>query len=61
MNSYKITLDDRIADLKPSESIVIGYGFGIICTAERSSKGNTIKFVRTYPNGSWKVYKTSKI
>ena len=59
-NDTDMTLEQRLAGLKKNEIIVTSQGNGITCTAERSSDGKVIRFVRTYSDGSWTVYHTSR-
>jgi hypothetical protein len=55
-----MTLDQRLNGLKKGESIITSEGNGITCTAERSTDGKVIRFVRTFSDGSWTVYHTSR-
>jgi hypothetical protein len=55
-----MTLDQRLNGLKKGESIITSQGNGITCTAERSTDGKVIRFVRTFSDGSWTVYHTSR-
>lgn len=54
------TLDEKISSLKVGQSVRISTCNGITVTVERSSHENILRFVRTYPNGSWSVFKTTK-
>jgi len=54
-----MTTDSKINNLQPGESVIISEGSGIIVTAERSTKNKRIiRFVRTFPCGSFEVFKT---
>jgi hypothetical protein len=53
--------DLKIDSLQPGQSVVISKNEIAECSAERSADGKVIRFVRTYPNGSWNVFHTSKI
>ena len=58
-----MTLDDRINNLKPGQSIEVSNNNGIRVTAERSGNGELIRFVRFNPNqwcedGAWQVIRT---
>ena len=45
-------------NIKPGQSIKISEFNGIVCTMERSGKGDVIRYVRTFADGSWEVFKT---
>lgn len=45
-------------NLKPGQSIKVSEYNGIVVTAERSGKGDVIRYVRTFADGSWEVFKT---
>mgnify|MGYP000915410897 CR=1 FL=1 len=45
-------------NIKPGQSIKISEHNGIVCTVERSGDGRTIRYVRTFPCGSFEVFKT---
>ena len=59
-NKILKTLDEKIDNLKKSESIIISSGNGITCSVERSSNGKNVRFVRTFENGSFEVFRTSR-
>ena len=44
--------------LKPGQSIKISECNGIVCSMERSGNGELIRYVRTFADGSWEVFKT---
>lgn len=46
-----------IESLKPGESTLISKCNRIECYAERSGDGKTLRFVRTFPNGSFEVFR----
>jgi len=56
-----MTTELKIDSLQPGQSAVISKNEIAECSAERSADGKTIRFVRTFPNGSWVVFHTSKI
>jgi cell envelope opacity-associated protein A len=45
-------------NLKPGQSIKISESNGVVCTMERSGNGEVIRYVRTFADGSWEVFKT---
>lgn len=47
-------------NIKPGQSIKISEFNGIVCTMERSGKGDVIRYVRTFADGSWEVFKTER-
>lgn len=49
-------LDQKIDSLKNGQSVEISAYNGIVCTAEKSTDGKTIRFVRTYSDGSFTVF-----
>jgi hypothetical protein len=51
-------LDSKISSLMAGQSLITSIPSNIICTVERSGDGNFLRFVRTYENGSFEVYKT---
>jgi hypothetical protein len=53
-------LESKISSLSPGQSVLMSELNDIICTAERSGDGQTLRFVRTYPDGSFEVYKVTK-
>jgi hypothetical protein len=56
-----MTTELKINSLQPGQSVVISKNEIAECSAERSTDGKVIRFVRTHLNGSWSVYHTSKI
>lgn len=50
-------LDLKIRKLLPWDSIVISKTRKVENSVERSADGKKLRFVRTYPNGSFVVYK----
>jgi len=51
------TLDQKINSLQPTQSVVISKNEFASVSAERSSCGKILRFVRTFSNGSFKVFK----
>ena len=47
--------------IKPGQSVKISESNGIVCTMERSGKGDVIRYVRTFADGSWEVFKTANV
>lgn len=52
------SLDSKINHLLPSQAIVISEYNCIKCSVERTGNGKTLRFVRTFSNGSFEVFKT---
>lgn len=52
------TLDSIIDNLKPGFSEEISKGNGIVCSVEKSGDGKKLRFVRTFSDGSFVVFKT---
>jgi hypothetical protein len=52
------SLDAKINNLGAGKSIMISKFNNIICSVERTGDGKTLRFVRTFANGSFEVYKT---
>jgi len=52
-------MDIKINNLKHGESITISFANGITCSVERSK--NKLRFVRTFANGSFEIFKTISI
>lgn len=57
--TYQITIDDKISSLKRGESMILSIYNGITISVERASNSNKLRFVRTFVNGSFKVFQTS--
>lgn len=53
-----LTLNEKINGLQKGQMLIISQGNGITCHVERSTKNRTLRYVRTYANGSFEVYKT---
>lgn len=53
-----LSLDAKITNLEAGQSIVISTFNNIVCSVERTGDGKTLRFVRTFANGSFEVYKT---
>lgn len=49
-------LDAKINSLKSGGSFIITTANNIVCSVERSGDGNTLRFVRTLEDGSFKVF-----
>jgi hypothetical protein len=49
-------LDTKINSLKIGGSFIISATNNIVCSVERSGDGKTLRFVRTFENGSFKVF-----
>ena len=49
-------LDTKVNNLQNGGSFTISTASNIICSVERSGNGKTLRFVRTFPNGSFEVY-----
>lgn len=49
-------LDLKINSLKSGDSFIISAASNIVCSVERSGDGKTLRFVRTFENGSFVVY-----
>jgi hypothetical protein len=60
LKQSNMTTDSKINSLQPGQAVVISKNEVAECSAERSTDGKTIRFVRTFPNGSWVVFHTSK-
>lgn len=56
-----MTAELKINSLQPGQSVVISKNEIAECSAERSTDGKVIRFVRTFPNGSWNVFHTSRV
>ena len=52
-------LDTKINNLLPGQSIITSQFNNIVCSVERSGSGKQLRFIRTYKNGSFEVYRTS--
>lgn len=63
MKSTNSTVDYKVNGLKPGEHVVISSGNGCRVEAERGTgpNQNIIRFVRYLQDGSWSVFKTSKL
>jgi len=61
LKQSNMTTDLKINSLQPGQSVVISKNGFAECSAERSTDGKIIRFIRTFPNGSWVVFHTSKI
>jgi len=48
----------KINSLSKGQSIIISSFNNIVCSVERTGDGKNLNFVRTFENGSFKVYKT---
>ena len=53
-----MTLQDKLDSLKPGQSIVISGNEAAYCSAEVSTDGKKMRFVRTFQNVSWEVFRT---
>ncbi len=51
-------LDSKISNLLAGQSFITSKANNIICSVERSGDGKHLRFVRTFENGSFEVYKT---
>jgi hypothetical protein len=51
-------LDSKINCLLTGQSLVISTFNNTVCSAERTGDGKSLRFVRTFANGSFEVYKT---
>jgi hypothetical protein len=51
-------LDFQINNLLAGQSIISSKCNNIVCSIERSGDGKTLRFIRTYENGSFAVYRT---
>jgi hypothetical protein len=51
-------LELKINSLLAGQSLVTSKSNSIICSVERSGDGKYLRFVRTFENGSFEVYKT---
>lgn len=51
-------LDLKISSLLAGQSLITSKSNSIICSVERSGDGKYLRFVRTFENGSFEVYKT---
>ena len=49
-------LDTKVNSLKKGDSIIISTASNIVCSVERSGDGKTLRFVRTFENGSFEVF-----
>ena len=49
-------MQELINNLKPGQSIITSTFNNIVCSCERSGDGKTLRFVRTFENGSFEVY-----
>jgi hypothetical protein len=52
------SLDAKINNLEAGKSIIISTFNNIVCSVERTGDGKTLRFVRTFANGSFEVYNT---
>ena len=52
------SLDAKINNLEAGKSIIISTFNNIVCSVERTGDGKTLRFVRTFADGSFEVYKT---
>lgn len=50
-------MQELINNLKPGQSIETSSFNNIVCSCERSGDGKTLRFVRTFPNGSFEVFR----
>jgi hypothetical protein len=50
------TLDAKINRLKIGGSFIISTTNNIVCSVERSGDGKTLRFVRTFKDGSFNVF-----
>jgi hypothetical protein len=50
-------LDSKINNLLAGQSFVISTFNNIVCSAERTTDGKTLRFIRTQKNGSFIVFK----
>lgn len=48
-------------NLSPGQSILLTKTQSARVDVERSGDGKTIRYVRTFPNGSWEVFKTERV
>ena len=53
----KTELDQRIDSLERGQSIILSYFNEITCTVERSGNGKILRFVRTFADGSFEVFR----
>lgn len=51
-------LDAKINNLLKGQSFIISKSNNIVCSVERSGDGKGLRFVRTFENGSFEVFKT---
>ena len=49
-------LDKKISNLKSGDSFMISKNEIAECSVERSGDGKRLRFVRTFPNGSFVVF-----
>jgi hypothetical protein len=52
-------LDHKINNLKSGDFFVLSSFSDIVCSVERSGDGKTLRFLRTFPDGSFKVFQES--
>ncbi len=52
-------LDSKINGLLAGQSFIISTFKNITCSVERTGDGKTLRFVRTFENGSFEVYETT--
>lgn len=51
-------LDLEINNLLPGQSMIVSSYNKIFCSVERTGDGKTLRFIRTFENGSYEVYRT---
>lgn len=51
-------LDEQITNLRPCEQLIISSFNNITVHVERSSNGKNLRYVRTFSDGSFSVFKT---
>lgn len=59
-NFFQTNIDEKLNALRNGGTLIVSKCNSITVTAEKSGKGDVVRFVRTYANGSWEVFRTSK-